>query len=36
LVPAFWVAVEVFWIVGGLILYCVVRFRARADDEAPK
>jgi cytochrome c oxidase subunit 2 len=35
-VPVFWVAVVVFVIVGGLVTYCVFRFRARDEDEAPK
>jgi cytochrome c oxidase subunit II len=35
-VPVFWIAVVVFCVVAGLVLYCVVRFRARSDDEAPR
>ncbi len=36
LFPVFWIAVGVFCIVGGLVGYCVFRFRARSDDEAPR
>ncbi len=36
LFPVFWIAVGVFVIVGGLVTYCVFRFRARSDDEAPR
>jgi cytochrome c oxidase subunit 2 len=36
LFPVFWIAVFVFCIVGGLVGYCVIRFRARSDDEAPR
>ncbi len=36
LFPVFWIAVFVFILVGGLIGFCVVRFRARSDDEAPR
>jgi cytochrome c oxidase subunit 2 len=35
-IPVFWIAVAVFVLVGGLVMLCVVRFRARSDDEAPK
>src|ERR1700730_14528860 len=35
-VPVFWIAVVVFCIVGGLVSYCIIRFRARDEDEAPK
>jgi len=35
-VPVFWIAVVVFCLVAGLVLFCIVRFRARSDDEAPK
>jgi cytochrome c oxidase subunit 2 len=34
--PVFWIAVAVFALVAGLVLYAVIRFRARSDDEAPK
>jgi cytochrome c oxidase subunit II len=34
--PVFWIAVGVFCLVAGLVAFCVVRFRARSDDEAPK
>jgi cytochrome c oxidase subunit 2 len=34
-VPVFWIAVAVFIIVESLIVYCVVRFRARDDEESP-
>ena len=34
--PVFWIAVGVFVLVAGLVSYCVIRFRARSDDEAPK
>ena len=34
--PVFWVAVAVFVIVEGLIVFAVFRFRRRNDDEAPK
>ena len=33
--PVFWIAVGVFILVEALIVYCVVRFRARSDDDAP-
>jgi len=35
-VPVFWIAVVVFILVGGLVTYCLIHFRARSDDEAPK
>jgi cytochrome c oxidase subunit 2 len=35
-IPVFWIAVAVFVLVAGLVMLCVVRFRARSDDEAPK
>jgi len=35
-VPVFWIAVGVFCLIAGLVLYCVFRFRARSEDEAPK
>ena len=35
-VPVFWIAVVVFGLVAGLVSICVVRFRARSDDEAPR
>jgi cytochrome c oxidase subunit II len=35
-VPVFWIAVVVFCLVAGLVLYCIVRFRARSEDEAPR
>jgi cytochrome c oxidase subunit 2 len=35
-IPVFWIAVGVFALVAGLVLYAVIRFRARSDDEAPK
>jgi cytochrome c oxidase subunit 2 len=34
-IPVFWIAVAVFALVAGLVLYAVIRFRARSDDEAP-
>src|SRR4051812_41866761 len=34
-VPVFYIAVVVFIIVEGLVVYCVVRFRARSEDDAP-
>jgi cytochrome c oxidase subunit 2 len=34
--PVFWVAVFVFCLVAFLVLYCVFRFRARSEDEAPR
>jgi cytochrome c oxidase subunit 2 len=36
LFPVFWIAVAVFALVAGLVCFCVFRFRARADDEAPR
>ena len=33
--PVFWIAVAVFLFVEGLIVYCVVRFRRRSEDDAP-
>jgi cytochrome c oxidase subunit 2 len=33
--PVFWIAVVVFVLVEGLVLYCVIRFKARSDDDAP-
>jgi cytochrome c oxidase subunit II len=35
-VPVFWVAVVVFCIVAFLVVLCLVRFRARSEDEAPR
>lgn len=35
-VPVFWIAVGVFVLIAGLVTFCVVRFRARSDDEAPR
>jgi cytochrome c oxidase subunit II len=35
-IPVFWIAVGVFILVGGLVGYCVLRFRARSEDEAPR
>lgn len=35
-VPVFWIAVGVLCLVTGLVLYCVFKFRARSEDEAPK
>lgn len=35
-VPVFWIAVAVFVLVAGLVSYCLVHFRARSEDEAPK
>lgn len=35
-IPVFWIAVGVFILVGGLVSYCVLRFRARSEDEAPR
>lgn len=35
-VPVFWIAVAVFCLIAGLVGYCVYRFRARSEDEAPK
>jgi cytochrome c oxidase subunit 2 len=35
-IPVFWIAVVVFVLVGGLVTVCIVRFRARSDDEAPR
>jgi cytochrome c oxidase subunit 2 len=35
-VPVFWIAVAVFVLVGGLVTFCIARFRARSDDEAPR
>src|SRR4051794_20339064 len=34
-VPVFWIAVAVFVLVEGLIVYSVVRFRRRSDEDAP-
>jgi cytochrome c oxidase subunit II len=34
-VPVFWIAAAVFVLVEGLIVYIVIRFRAKASDEAP-
>ena len=34
--PVFWIAVAVFCLVLGVTTYCVVRFRARGEDDAPK
>jgi cytochrome c oxidase subunit 2 len=34
--PVFWIAVGVFFLVAGLVLIAVIRFRARSDDEAPR
>ena len=36
IVPVFVVAGIVFVLVQGLVLYCVIRFRRRSEDEAPK
>jgi len=33
--PVFWIAVGVFVLVAGLVTYCIVRFRARSDDDTP-
>ena len=33
--PVFWIAVGVFILVEGLIVYCVIRFRARSEDDSP-
>jgi cytochrome c oxidase subunit 2 len=33
--PVFWIAVAVFILVEGLIVYSVIRFRRRGDDDAP-
>jgi cytochrome c oxidase subunit II len=35
-IPVFWIAVFVFVLVGSLVVFCVVRFRARSEDEAPR
>jgi cytochrome c oxidase subunit 2 len=35
-IPVFWIAVAVFCLIAGLVSYCVFRFRARSDDEAPR
>ena len=35
-VPVFWIAVGVFCLVAGLVSFCIVRFRRRSDDDAPK
>jgi len=35
-IPVFWIAVAVFVLIAGLVSYCIVRFRARSDDEAPR
>jgi cytochrome c oxidase subunit 2 len=35
-IPVFWIAVGVFVLVGGLVTLCIMRFRARSDDEAPR
>src|ERR1700738_835985 len=35
-VPVFWIAVVVFCLVAFLVLFCVFRFRARSEDEAPR
>jgi cytochrome c oxidase subunit 2 len=34
--PVFWIATVVFVLVGGMVTYCVFRFRARSEDEAPR
>ncbi len=34
--PVFWIAVAVFVLIGGLVTFCLIRFRARSDDEAPR
>ncbi len=36
LIPVLWIALGVLILVAGLVLYAVIRFRARSDDEAPK
>jgi cytochrome c oxidase subunit 2 len=33
--PVFWIAVFVFFLVEGLIVYTVIRYRRRSDDERP-
>ncbi len=35
-IPVYWIAVFVFCLVAGLVVFCIVRFRARSDDEAPR
>jgi cytochrome c oxidase subunit 2 len=35
-IPVFWIAVGVFVLIGGLVGVCVIKFRARSDDEAPR
>jgi cytochrome c oxidase subunit 2 len=35
-IPVFWIAVGVFVLVGGLVGVCIVKFRARSEDEAPR
>src|SRR3954454_24059903 len=34
-VPVFWIAVAVFVLVEGLVVYSVIRFRRRSDDDSP-
>jgi cytochrome c oxidase subunit 2 len=34
--PVFWIAVGVFCLVAGLAVYCIIRFRARGDDDRPR
>jgi len=35
-IPVFWIAAGVFFLIAGLVIYCVIRFRARSEDEAPR
>ena len=31
----FWIAVAVFFLVAGIVVYCIIRFRARSEDDRP-